>query len=205
MELIETFAVFVAKLIVAILFIIAYLYIDKLEQTGCVCADHPNKDFIKNFSLFGATFLLITMFINPSMIEKNSPLMMVYGFIELIFLIMVGFYFFYTIEYVRYLVNEKCKCSESMTREFIMYGSIIEFVLILIIFLHSMIIPVVSTCAMSTLENLDNTKKGINQAVRDPLSSLKELPKNVKKTVSNTLSTSKSILSKANSKVVKRR
>ena len=204
MELIETFAIFIAKLIVAILFIIAYIYIDKLEQTGCVCAEHPNKDFIKSFSLFGATFLLITMFVNPSMIEKNSPLMMVYAFIELMFLLMVGFYFYFTIEYVRYLVNEKCKCSESMTREFIMYGSIIEFILILIIFLHSMVIPVVSTCAISTLDSLDGTKKGINKAVRDPITSFKELPKNMKKTLNDTLSNSKKIASKLSNKVSRR-
>lgn len=204
MELIETFAIFIAKLIVAILFIIAYVYIDKLEQTGCVCAEHPNKDFIKRFSLFGAAFLLITMFINPSMIEKNSPLMIVYAVVELIFLLMVGFYFYFTIEYVRYLVNEKCKCSESMTREFIMYGSVIEFILILIIFLHSMVIPVVSTCAVTTLDSLDGTKKGINKAVRDPIGSIRELPKNLKKTVGDTLSKSKSIATKLTNKISRR-
>jgi hypothetical protein len=204
MELIETFAILIAKLIVAILFIIAYIYIDKLEQTGCVCAEHPNKNFIKNFSLFGATFLLITMFINPSMIDKKSPLMMIYAFIELMFLLMVGFYFYFTIEYVRYLVNEKCKCSESMTREFIMYGSVIEFILILIIFLHSMVIPVVSTCAISTLDSIDSTKKGINKAVRDPISSVKDFPKNMKKTINDTVSKSKSIASKLGKKLSRR-
>lgn len=198
----ETVGVFIVKLLVAILFIVTYMYIEKLENTGCECSEHPNRSFVKNFSLFGATYYLLTMFVNPTTVSMDSSIAMLFGVVELVFLFMVGFYFYYTIDYIRYLINEKCKCSEDMRRELIMWGSIIELFLIVIVFLHAMIIPVVGSCTYSVLDSVGNTKKGISKAIRDPVSSLKEAPDNVSKTVKSAFSTSKKAFSKANKKLI---
>lgn len=203
--MLEQFGIFVSKLIVAVLLLVAYMYIEKLETSGCLCADHPNKDFIKKFSLFGAVFLLVTMFVNPSVMGSNGPLVMLYGVVELIFLVMIIFYFYYTIDYVRYLVNEKCKCSDSMARDFIMWGSVIEFVLILIVLLYSMIIPVVSTTATTFLDSVDKTRKGVSQVVKDPVKSVVNLKGDVKKTMNSLVSNTKEIAKKTGKTVLKTR
>ena len=155
----EFLGILVIKLLVAILLITTYLYIEKLEKTGCECAEHENREFIKKFSLFAFVYYIITLLVNPSSIKMNSSVTMLYLAVELIFLITIGFYFYHTVNYTRYLINEKCKCSEDMRREFIMWGSIIELFLIIIVFLNAMLLPVLSNCSASVLDNVSNTKK----------------------------------------------
>ena len=55
----DTIGMIVLRLVIAILFLITYLYIEKLEQIGCECAEHPNKNFVKNFSLFGVVYSIV--------------------------------------------------------------------------------------------------------------------------------------------------
>ena len=65
-------AIFILKILLAILLITTYLYIEKLEQTGCDCSEHPNRQFIKSFSIFGAIFYIITVFVNPATLDFGS-------------------------------------------------------------------------------------------------------------------------------------
>jgi predicted PurR-regulated permease PerM len=133
----------------------------------------------------------------------NSSVTMLYLVVELIFLITIGFYFYYTVNYTRYLINEKCKCSEDMRREFIMWGSIIELFLIIIVFLNAMLLPVLSNCSASVLDNLSNTKKGIKSVLSDPISNLKNSPKSMSKSINNVYKTSKSAFKKMNNNLKK--
>tara|TARA_Y100000389_G_scaffold139588_1_gene137343 strand:+ start:26 stop:634 length:609 start_codon:yes stop_codon:yes gene_type:complete len=199
----EFLGILVIKLLIAILLITTYLYIEKLEKTGCECAKHENKDFIKNFSLFAFVYYIITLLINPSSINMNSSVTMLYLVVELIFLVTIIFYFYYTLNYVRYLINEKCKCSEDMRREFIMWGSIIELFLIVIVFLNAMLLPVLSNCSVSVLDNVSNTKKGLKSVLSDPISNLKNSPKNISKSIKNIYKTSKTTFKKMNDNLKK--
>ena len=99
-------AIFILKILLAILLITTYLYIEKLEVTGCECSEHPNRQFIKSFSIFGAIFYIITIFINPATLNFGTVFTSIYGVLDLIFFIMLGVFFYYTIDYVRYLINE---------------------------------------------------------------------------------------------------
>jgi hypothetical protein len=199
----EFLGILVIKLLVAILLITTYLYIEKLEKTGCECSEHENKNFIKNFSLFAFVYYIITLIINPSNIKMDNSIIMLYLVVELVFLIMIGFYFYYTVNYIRYLINEKCKCSEDLRRELIMWGSLIELFLIIIVFLNAMLIPVVSNCSKSILDNVSNTKKGIKSVLTDPIKNIKNSPKNVSKSIKSIINSSKSTFNKLNNTLKK--
>ena len=46
--------------------------------------------------------------------------------------------------YTRYLVNEKCKCSDDIRRNIIMIGSIIEIFIAILFIVSIFIIPVIT-------------------------------------------------------------
>lgn len=198
-------AIFILKLLLAILLLTTYLYIEKLEKTGCECSEHPNRQFIKSFSLFGFVFYLITVFINPANLDLGNAFNAIYVMIDLIFFIMLGFFFYYTITYIRYLINEKCKCSEDMRRELIMGGSIIELILIVIVFISSMLIPVTGTCLTSVIDNAAKTSSDIKKTVSNPLNSIMSSPKNISNSAKEFKNVSKSLFSKVSQKVLKQK
>lgn len=198
-------AIFILKLLLAILLLTTYLYIEKLEKTGCECSEHPNRQFIKSFSLFGFVFYLITVFINPANLDLGNAFNAIYVAIDLIFFIMLGFFFYYTITYIRYLINEKCKCSEDMRRELIMGGSIIELILIVIVFISSMLIPVTGTCLASVIDNAAKTSSDIKKTVSNPLNSIMSSPKNISNSAKEFKNVSKSLFSKVSQKVLKQK
>ena len=196
-------AFFILKILLAILLITTYLYIEKLEQTGCECSEHPNRQFIKSFSLFGFVYYLLTVFINPANLDFGDAFKAILGVIDLVFFIMLGLYFYYTVDYIRYLINEKCKCSEDMRRELIMGGSIIELILIVIVFIGSMVLPVTATCLSSVIDNADKTRNEIKKTVSNPYNSIIKTPSTVKSTINNLKSTSNKVLKKISTKVMK--
>lgn len=198
-------AFFILKILLAILLLTTYLYIEKLEKTGCECSEHPNRQFIKSFSLFGFVYYLLTVFVNPATLDFGNAFKAVLGVIDLVFFIILGLYFYYTVDYIRYLINEKCKCSEDTRRELIMGGSIIELILIVIVFIGSMVLPVTATCLTSVIDNADKTSGEIKKAMSNPYASIIDSPKKIKSTVKDLQKESKSLMSKLSSKVMKRK
>jgi predicted PurR-regulated permease PerM len=118
---------------------------------------------------------------------------------------MLGVFFYYTIDYIRYLINEKCKCSEDMRRELIMGGSIIELILIVTVFIGSMLIPVTGTCVASVIDNAAKTSADIKRTVSNPYTSVLETPKKLSKSASQFKNVSKSLMNKVNTKVLKQK
>ena len=198
-------AFFILKILLAILLLTTYFYIEKLENTGCECSEHPNRQFIKTFSLFGFFYYIFTVFVNPANLNFGNAFIAILGVIDLIFFIMLAVYFYYTVDYIRYLINEKCKCSEDMRRELIMGGSIIELILIVIIFIGSMVLPVTATCLSSVIDNADKTRGEIKKAMSNPYESVKQSPRKIKSVVSDLKSKSKGLMSKLNTKVLKQK
>jgi hypothetical protein len=198
-------AFFILKLLLAILLLTTYFYIEKLEKTGCDCSEHPNRQFIKSFSLFGFVFYILTVFINPANFDLGNAFNAIYVAIDLIFFIMLGVFFYYTIVYIRYLINEKCKCSEDMRRELIMGGSIIELILIVIVFISSMLIPVTGTCLSSIIDNAAKTSGEIKKTVSNPYASIIASPKNISNSAKDFKNVSKNLFSKVSQKVLKQR
>ena len=200
----DTIGMIVLRLVIAILFLITYLYIEKLEQIGCECAEHPNKNFVKNFSLFGVVYSIVGIIMSFTG-SVNQTLSLILAGIETVFLIVVGFYFYFTIDYIRYLINEKCKCSEDLRRELIMWGSIIELLCIVVVFLVAMVIPVVSNATLTAVESIPETKKGISKALNDPVGSLVDIKVHTTKGIKDVAKSTKKIMKSANTGILNRR
>lgn len=201
---IDIIANFIVKFLVVLLLIASYTYILKLEETGCRCSEHPYREFIKNFSLFGIVYLLVAMLITPQMVLKNmgAELASLYMLLDTVFLAVSVFYFYYAIVYVQYLVNEKCKCSADIRREILLYGSLIEFIIILQVLIMALFLPIIGGCAMTILSTFDGTRKGLSDAIHKPVDSFKKTPSNFKKIFNTTVNTSKQLLKKTGDKLL---
>lgn len=182
---------YVIKLIYSILTIIliafVYTYITSLEQKGCPCAISPNANFIKGFSLFAIIYLVFTGLISDKLLHDNfgSNIVLLYKFIDLIFVIVFVYYLYVVFQYTRYLVNEKCKCSADMRREIIMIGSFIEFALIFILVLLKIIVFTIFIVIYNIIKNVNDESDNVRGVIRDPIGSLSKVPKSLSKEVSD--------------------
>lgn len=173
----------IVNLLIFFLLLAVYTYIVKLENIGCICSAHPNKDFIKQFSLIALIYLGIITFVPMSYIIKylGTVIAGLYAFLTFVFYIMCIVYFYLTIEYTRYLVNEKCKCSQDIRRELIMAGSVIEFSMIFLILLVIIILPIIFNSVSIIVQNMGTVEQEISTAVRNPYKSMKSIPSKLKK------------------------
>ena len=180
---------YIIKLIYSILTIIlialVYTYITSLEQKGCACALSPNSNFIKGFSLFAISYLVFTGLISDKLLNDTfgSNIVLLYKFIDLIFIIVFVYYLYIVFQYTRYLVNEKCKCSADMRREIIMIGSFIEFALIFILVLIKIILFTIFIVVYNIIKNVNDESDNIRGVIRDPVGSLSKVPKTLSKEV----------------------
>jgi len=172
----------ILNLFVFLLLIAVYTYVLKLEDTACACARHPNRDFIKKFSIFALVFLLIITFVPMSFIIKTFGKMIagLFAFVKFVFYIVCIVYFYMILDYTRYLINEKCKCSEDYRRGLIMAGSIIEIVILFLILLVIIILPILVNSISVIVQNMNTLEKDVSSAVTNPYQSIKNIPKNIK-------------------------
>lgn len=172
----------VLNLFVFLLLIAVYSYIVKLEQISCACAEHPNKNFIKSFSLFALIFLGIITFVPMGTIINTfgTTIAGLFAFVKFIFYIVCIVYFYMILDYTRYLVNEKCKCSEDYRRGLIMAGSVIEIIILFLILLVIIILPIIFNSVSIIVRNIDGFEKEVSTAVRNPYESVKKIPKELK-------------------------
>jgi hypothetical protein len=171
------------NLLIFLLLLAVYTYLIKLENIGCRCSAHPNKEFIKQFSLVALIYLSIIIFIPMSYVIKyfGTVIAGLFAFLTFVFYIMCIVYFYLTIDYTRYLVNEKCKCSEDIRRELILAGSIIEFSMIFLILLVIIILPIIFNSVSIIVKNMGNVEEEISTVVRNPYKSMRNIPSKLKK------------------------
>jgi len=165
-----------------ILFITIYIYIVHLENIGCKCATNSDTTFIKNFSLFGSIYMLITIFFPHSVIQStgNSTVSFVLSLIDILFNLVAIYFFYVTYRYTRYLVNEKCKCSEDIRREIISIGSIIIFMLLFFFVVLQILIAIIFGAINGALNSISKTEKDSHNVLRNPIDSLTKLPSKLK-------------------------
>lgn len=165
-----------------------YTYIDKLEKTGCACAEHPYKKYIKGYTIFAIVFLLFNMVFPPALAAKTlgTSVGKLYGLITIPYYIATVVFFVMALIYVRYLMKEKCKCSEDVRREILYIWSILEIVLISAMF----IIPLLGflfngslVMATSALSQGSKSAPAIREAAVDPVSSALKVGESVKKSL----------------------
>jgi len=142
----------IIQMIFVILLLIIYTYLYKLENIGCECSEHPNKDFIKNFTIIALIYFFITAFVSLKSVAKSMGgiIVQLVAIATFVFFLLFVVYIYYAFDYVKYLTNEKCKCSEDMSRDIIAIGTMISLFLFLTLLFTIIIIPIL----LSTLSNL---------------------------------------------------
>jgi len=174
-------------MIFAILLIIIYAYLYKLENIGCECSEHPNKDFIKNFTLIALAYFVITSFASLSSVAKNmGPIVVqLLAIGTFVFFLIFVVYIYYAFDYVRYLTNEKCKCSEDMSRDVIAIGTMISLFLFITLLFTVIIIPILISTLSQLIGKLEMFGEEVENTIRDPLQTIKKTPGRISKSVSD--------------------
>lgn len=170
------------------LFLLAmiYTYIEKLENTGCACAEHKYRNFIKVFTVVAFVLLILSIIFPPSAaVRMLGPVVgRTYEAVMYAFALALVVYFVMVFTYVRYLMREKCKCSEDVRREVMYIWAIIEIILIAAIFISGLVIVLISSSVAMAVNTIDEVKKsapGIPQATLDPVNSVMKVSKAVRR------------------------
>jgi len=185
------------QLIFVLLLIIIWSYIYKLENIGCECADHSNRDFIKNFTIIALVYFLITAFISIKSIAKNmgSTIVQLLAFGTFIFFLTFVVYIYYAFDYVKYLMNEKCKCSEDLRRDIIAIGTMISLFLFIILLFTIIIVPILISTLTNLFAKIQDFESEVEEVIKNPVKSIRNSPsrlfkstKDIGKFVKNTAS-----------------
>lgn len=110
------------------------LYIIRLEEMGCECAQGWRRVFIKYYIMFIIAMVLLGMF-GIFSTKELSPMLMTLQFALTIFFISVVYH------YIHELKVKKCRCSENMARdilEFVNYIQIFLVIFSLLLIVHAM-------------------------------------------------------------------
>jgi hypothetical protein len=168
----------IIQAIFAILLIIILSYIYKLENMGCECSEHPNKEFIKNFTIVALAYFLITSIISLKSVAESMGFVVVQllSIATFVFFLMFVVYIYYAFDYVRYLTNEECKCSEDISRDIISVGTMISLFLFLTMLFTIIIIPILLSTLSDLLNRLEVFEGEIEDTVSNPMRTIQRTP-----------------------------
>ena len=166
------------QLIFVLLLVIIWSYIYKLENIGCACSEHSNKEFIKNFTIIALVYFFITAFIPMKTIAKNmgNVIVQLLAFGTFIFFLTFVVYIYYSFDYVRYLMNEKCKCSEDLRRDIIAIGTMISLFLFLILLFTIIIIPILISTITNLFVKIQDFESEVEEVIKNPVKSIRNSP-----------------------------
>lgn len=168
-----------------VLLFTTYMYIDKLEKIGCACAEHPYRKFIKGYCIFAIVFLAVTMFLPADAVAKavgpvGVGIMMV---IRLVYTIVTLIFFILALIYVRYLMKEKCKCSEDIRRDVLYVWSILEIVILGSLVLLPIVTGVIASSyyfVATQTKAVASYHNTVRSAAVNPIASIRKVPKALK-------------------------
>jgi hypothetical protein len=179
----------IVSMLGVIMLLVIYSYIDKLEKINCECAEHPNRKFIKNYIIFAIIFLLVAAFLPPSrVVGAFGPLYgIIYAAVALIFSFATVVFYIFAMQYARFLMIEKCKCSEDIRREVMYIWSILMVVLFGVVVLIPFLVTIgqggVALAMTSGKQAVRDLSKTSMEAVYNPVKSLTKVPKSFQKSV----------------------
>lgn len=165
-----------------------YTYIEKLENIGCACAEHKYRNFIKVFTIVAFVMLALGVVFPPSAAVRvlGSVVGRAYEALMYAFALALIVYFVMVFVYVRYLMREKCRCSEDIRREVMYIWAILEIILIAALFVFGLVIVLISSSVAMAVNTIDEVKKTapvIPQAALDPVNSVMKVTKSVSKSL----------------------
>lgn len=179
----------VVNMIGVIVMLVIYTYIDKLEKIDCPCAEHPMRNFIKNYIVFAIIFLLVATFLPPSVINNTlGPVYaMIYGIVYFIFIIATFVFYIYVMRYARFLMMNKCKCSEDFRREAMyIYSIIVVITYAILVFLPILVTIAVGGVGLATASGkqaLKDIRKTSMAVTMDPVKAVQSVPKSLRKSI----------------------
>jgi predicted PurR-regulated permease PerM len=111
-------------------------------------------------------------------IAKNmgNVIVQLLSFGTFIFFLTFVVYIYYSFDYIRYLMNEKCKCSEDLRRDIIAIGTMISLFLFLILLFTIIIIPILISTITNLFVKIQDFESEVEQVIKDPVKSLKSSP-----------------------------
>ena len=188
-------------LIFVLLLVIIWSYIYKLENVGCACSDHSNKEFIKTFTVIALAYFAITAFVDVKGIARSmgTGIVQLLAFGTFIFFLTFVVYIYYAFDYVRYLMNEKCKCSEDLRRDIIAIGTMISLFLYMILLFTIIIIPILISTLTNLFAKIQVFESEVEEVIKNPVKSLRNSPGRI----INTTKEIGSFVKKTASKLVK--
>lgn len=177
----ENVSNFALNFFVLIFFAIIYSYMYHLERIGCECAVHPYQDIIKIFTLYAFVFVILVTLVPTAVIAQNfgNTATILYVIVKLLFYISCIIYFYMILEYTRFLVNEKCKCSNDIRREIITAGAILEIIIMLFALLIVIIIPIVFGSLVYISRNYQKLEKELSSSMSSPLRAASKIPSKI--------------------------
>ena len=166
------------QLIFVILLLIIWSYIYKLESVGCDCSDHSNKDFIKTFTIVALVYFFVTAFVSLKSIAKSmgTAIVQLLAFGTFIFFLTFVVYIYYAFDYVRYLMNEKCKCSDDLRRDIIAIGTMISLFLFITLLFTIIIIPILISTLTNLLVKIQEFEGEVEEVIKNPVKSIRNTP-----------------------------
>jgi len=181
MKIVAALIVIIQVVIIG-LFGLTFMYVDKMEKTGCHCSVHPYRDFIRTYPIFAIIYLTISMF--APMFMKSGAFAVVMQIASFLFTIGTVIFFILAIKYVEYLIREKCKCSEDVRREMLYYWSIVHLsliVLIVVIGLFGILISGMTLSSLASEKTLTSSYSEMGKTVRNPVKSAMSIPDRLKR------------------------
>jgi hypothetical protein len=175
------------NLIVLVLAVLSLTYVQKLERTGCACAEHPYRKFIKGWLYVAVVVFLLMLLANLGFavgMKLNKTMAAVIGAFYILFGLATLAFYVLAVLYVRYLMKEKCKCSEDSRRTVLYVWSVVELVLIAFAFLVGLLLAVSGAVlafvsGLAKPGNLVRVSEKVMESTVNPLSSAKVLKSNL--------------------------
>lgn len=168
------------------LFGMTYTYIDKLERIGCVCSEHKHRRFLKVFPIVAIAAIVAIAVMPTELIAKafGDAGVAVYSMITLLFGIACIVYFVMALLYTRWLIVEKCKCSEDVRRDVLFVWSVLEVTVIAALFLVPLVMPLAAgslALVANTVGKAIKTQGVIRDAAVNPVGSMSKLSQSIRK------------------------
>nr|QPI16670.1 MAG: hypothetical protein NIOZUU159_00164 [Virus NIOZ-UU159] len=175
----------IIQMIFVILLLIIYTYLYKLENIGCECSEHPNKDFIKNFTIIALIYFFVTAFVSLKSVARSmgGVIVQLVAIATFVFFLLFVVYIYYAFDYVKYLTNEKCKCSEDMSRDIIAIGTMISLFLFLTLLFTIIIIPILLSTLSNLLSRIEVFEEEVENTIRNPMRTLNSTPDRIANSV----------------------
>lgn len=185
--------------------ILVLTYIQKLERIHCPCAEHPYRKWIKGYLVAAIVFIAFNMFVPLYLLKADPAVGIAVGVLLTLWVVATLAFYIMSIMYVRFLVKEKCACSEDVRREVLYYWSIIEITLIALQIFFVIFIGLIGASAGMLITqakgvNIDSLQKAALESTTSPLSAVARAPSDLHKGIKKASRTFKSIAHEFSSK-----